>query len=314
MLRTAFLLAISLASAFKIVAVRFVQNPLVTPASSLTLGSNINGPSLIRVPAWVEHPMGRYYLYFAHHGGKFIRLAYANDLSGPWRVYEPGTLPLGEAHKCADHIASPDIHIDEAGRQILMYFHCPAGTPGSVEIGQQKTFIATSKDGIRFVADTQPLGPAYFRVFRWKGFYYAVVRGGGLLRSRAADAAFEEGPTLIPTDSSRILRHAAVDVTGNLLHVYYTRIGDRPERILVSEVRLSGDWRSWHASPPYTVLQPERTYEGADRPLEVSQPDDARGRVRQLRDPAVFREGRRKYLLYSIAGESGLAIAELKGR
>ena len=46
---------------------------------------NINGPSLIRVPSWVEHPLGKYYLYFAHHKGGSIRLAYADDPSGPWR-------------------------------------------------------------------------------------------------------------------------------------------------------------------------------------------------------------------------------------
>jgi hypothetical protein len=49
-------------------AVRLPGNPIVTPASSPTLGENINGPSLILVPSWVERPLGRYYLYFAHHG------------------------------------------------------------------------------------------------------------------------------------------------------------------------------------------------------------------------------------------------------
>ena len=38
---------------------------------------------------------------------------------------------------------------------------------------------------------------------------------------------------------------------------------------------------------------------------------DAPGRVRHLRDPAIYREGRQAYLVYSIAGESGLAIAKL---
>ena len=61
---------------------RLPQNPILTPASSNTIGTNINGPSLIRVPVWVNKPLGRYYLYFAHHAGKFIRLAYANQISG----------------------------------------------------------------------------------------------------------------------------------------------------------------------------------------------------------------------------------------
>ena len=46
-------------------------------------------------------------------------------------------------------------------------------------------------------------------------------------------------------------------------------------------------------------------------PLEPSKAGPAQVRVRQLRDPAVFREGAKTYLFYSVAGESGIAIAEL---
>lgn len=90
---------------------RFATNPLITPASSPTLGENINGPSVIRVPSWLPNPLGRYYLYFAHHAGTFIRLAYADDVQGPWRIYEPGTLHLEDAPAFYDHIASPDVHV-----------------------------------------------------------------------------------------------------------------------------------------------------------------------------------------------------------
>ena len=311
-MRHALPLLLLLVSGDPVRPVRLPGNPIITPASSPTLGDNINGPSLIPAPPWVERPLGRYYLYFAHHLGRFIRLAYADKLSGPWKIYEPGTLRLEQALRCSDHIASPDVHVDSLRREILMYFHCPAGSAGSVDISQQKTFLATSDDGIRFTADTQELGPAYARVFPWQGNYYAIVRGGGLVRSRDRRAPFEPGPVLIPRDSGRLLRHAAVDLEGDVLHIYYSRIGDRPERILRSDVRLSGDWSTWRAGTPVTVLRPEREYEGADRPLEVSQPDEARGRVRQLRDPAIYREGGRAYLLYSVAGESGLAIAELR--
>jgi hypothetical protein len=297
-------------------AVRFPQNPIVTPESSPSIGDSINGPSLIRVPSWVERPLGRYYLYFSHHAGKFIRLAYADQLSGPWTVHEPGTLRLADSPRCYDHVASPDIHVDDARREILMYFHCPSGgsvdSSGRVDINEQQTFLATSGDGLRFRAAAQPLGPAYFRVFRWGEYYYAIVRAGIVLRSRDMRTPFEPGPTLIGADAGRLLRHAAVDLRGDLLRVYYSRIGDRPERILVSEARLTADWWKWRASSPVEVLRPEKEYEGADRPLEVSMPDEAPGRVRQLRDPGVFKEGRTAFLLYSIAGESGLAISELR--
>ena len=54
---------------------RFSTNPLVTGASDASGGRNINGPAVMRVPAFVNKPLGRYYLYFGHHSGQFIRLA-----------------------------------------------------------------------------------------------------------------------------------------------------------------------------------------------------------------------------------------------
>ena len=42
---------------------RFSANPIVYPGLDGSLGSNINGPSLIKVPNWLPDPLGRYYLY-----------------------------------------------------------------------------------------------------------------------------------------------------------------------------------------------------------------------------------------------------------
>ena len=54
----------------------------------------MNGPSLLRVPDWVEKPLGADYLYFADHKGDRIKLAYADRLEGPWEIYEPGAIHL----------------------------------------------------------------------------------------------------------------------------------------------------------------------------------------------------------------------------
>ena len=62
---------------------RLNNNPIIRPNMDERMGSNINGPSLIRVPDWVENPLGKYYLYFANHKGRYIRLAYADRLEGP---------------------------------------------------------------------------------------------------------------------------------------------------------------------------------------------------------------------------------------
>ena len=55
----------------------------------------------------------------------------------------------------------------------------------------------------------------------------------------------------------------------------------------------------------------ERDYEGANLPLRASQRGIAMQPMRELRDPAVFEDDGKTYLLYSVAGEHGIAIAQL---
>jgi len=59
------------------------------------------------------------------------------------------------------------------------------------------------------------------------------------------------------------------------------------------------------------VLFPETEYEGSNLPLAPSQVGMTADHVRELRDPAIYREGERIYLLYTIKGEYGIAMAEL---
>ena len=58
------------------------------------------------------------------------------------------------------HIASPDVHVDEANHQIIMYFH---GLEGP---GFQHSRVATSADGIHFRAQEENIGRTYMRIFR----------------------------------------------------------------------------------------------------------------------------------------------------
>src|SRR3954451_6125818 len=131
---------------------RLIDGPIISPSLHPSIGVNIQGPSAIRVPDWVRGRLGDYYLYFADHKGRYIRLAYADDPAGPWTVHPPGSLHLEqsrflteppavgpeqlaafEAHYKArsapmshdllseittPHIASLDVHVDPAGRRI----------------------------------------------------------------------------------------------------------------------------------------------------------------------------------------------------
>lgn len=291
-------------------AVRLDANPIIRPNMLPgDEGGNINGPSLIRVPDWVANPLGRYYLYFAHHAGEHIRLAYANEPAGPWRIHPGGVLHLPQT-PCCGHVASPDVHVIDGSREVRMYFHGPVCDEGGKVLGQF-SFAARSADALRFEVGRHALGPSYFRVFEWGGWHYAICRGGRFLRSRDGLSPFEEGPNPFRFEHGLTLRHAGVQVRGDVLRVFYSRIGDAPERILLSEMRLTTDWRRWMASPPATVLHSQEQYEGADLPVRPSQGGLAIGRVHELRDPAVYEENGRTFLLYSVAGESGVAVAEL---
>ncbi|HUZ03079.1 MAG TPA: hypothetical protein VMU89_22265 [Thermomicrobiaceae bacterium] len=300
---------------------RFATNPIVRPNLDARMGDNVNGPSLIRVPDWLPQPLGRYYLYFAHHDGRFIRLAFADDLAGPWRIYTPGVLPLADSG-FAGHLASPDVHVDEECREIRLYFHGaddpsapgPRERPGVLPLpaggglAGQHTRVALSPDGLHFTARPELLGRPYFRVVRWRRWWLALGMPGVLSRSRDGLTGFAEGPTLFGPNQ----RHTALLLDGDTLSVFFTNAGDSPERILVSRIALKDDWHAWRASPPELVLEPATDYEGAGLPLEPSHRGLVAGPVRQLRDPCIFREGGHVYLLYAVAGESGIAIAELR--
>ena len=314
---------------------RLGDGPIISPQTDPSIGENIQGPSLIRVPDWIENPLGRYYLYFADHKGSYIRLAYADAVTGPWKVHAPGSLHLkdslfptdpppkpGEAElqrimadrmpgrrshdfvteATTPHIASPDVHVDDANRRIVMYFH------GLEGFAYQATRVALSENGIDFTARLEILGKTYFRVFRHGGMTYALAMPGQLYRSQDGLSGFEAGPVIFNPD----MRHAALLQRGDTMHVFWTQVGHAPESILHSTIDLSADWSRWKATEPEIVLRPEFPWEGTDAPVEPSIRSTAYGHVNQLRDPAIYEaEDGTVYLLYAVAGESGIALARV---
>ncbi|MDF7809454.1 hypothetical protein P4E94_18575 [Pontiellaceae bacterium B12219] len=126
------------------------SQPIIDESSFTALGiaddgHNIGGPSCIRVPDWVPmadraDPAARYYLYFSNHSGKYIRMAWAADIEGPWSLFNCGTandarvagrgvLDLGPSDeieftsadgiRVSGHIASPDVVVDHTNQQFM---------------------------------------------------------------------------------------------------------------------------------------------------------------------------------------------------
>ena len=314
---------------------------IIRPEMDARMGRNVQGPSMIRVPDWVRGALGRYYLYFADHKGSYIRLAYAASPEGPWRMHEPGSLDLRESlypteppvppldvsaakvdrlpgaappgtpgmlapelEASHPHIASPDVHVDHSMHRIVMYYHGLAG------YRTQRTRVAVSPDGVNFTPREALLGSSYFRVFAHGGATYAVVMPGLLMRAEDPFGPFEPGPDLFGDPNQR---HTALLKRGDTLFVFWTRVGDVPERILVSRVELHGDWRDWRAGPAEEVLRPEMEWEGARLPAGRSWRGAINIPVNQLRDPCILDRDGHAVLLYAVAGEAGIAIAELHG-
>ena len=149
-------------------------------------------------------------------------MAYADKVRGPWTIYRDGVLGLSET-RCRNHIASPDVHVLSDQGEIFMYFH-------GVTTDSQRTFRASSMDGLRFEASDDDLGPFYFRGFQHNRAWFAIAKttespgGGILMRSPDGKRRFERGPDIIPQQ-----RHVAVLKADTSLRIFFSRGKDCPE-------------------------------------------------------------------------------------
>ena len=328
-------------------------------------GGNINGPSLIRIPDWIS-PANRanrsavYYLYFGDHAGDYIRMAWAENITGPWHLYQVGSnvargnrgvldnggrdINVGNGIVIEEnHLASPDVHVDNENQRIIMYFHSGSSTFfNGNEMNGQFTWVATSPYGLDFNNRIEPvrLSTSYVRTFEHGNELYAFDNSASPKRALDADNPWEPPPNYysgatIPnlwdarsgnftqepieenlglSRSELRVRHTAVRVVDNQLQVFYTRRGDSPERVMLSTVNLNvGDFENWQFSfPPAEILSATSGWEGGQFEPEPSEASTAPDNVNQLRDPYVFEDSDGSlYLIYAGRGEDGLGIAAL---
>ncbi len=300
---------------------RLSESPLLCSVSHSKIGTNLNGPSVIKVPDWIPAALGTYYLYFAHHTGTFVRLAYADHLEGPWTVSDKEVLHLndtGFSHVpvalsdelnsrgmlLAPHIASPDVHVDDAQKKITMLFH------GLHRNGQQATRIADSNDGISFVEASGDVAPPYLRACRFGSGFLGISWGGEVFTSPKLGGPYLKGPALFerPNGPDLIPRHPMLVSDGKFVHVFYSLIGDCPERIWHLPSYPGDGWNNWRLGLPSIVLAPRLTWEGVDLPCKQSNVGPAWGLEHGLRDPCVFCD----YLFYVGGGESGIGVSRIE--
>jgi hypothetical protein len=270
-------------------------------------------------------------------------MAYSDALLGPWKIYSGGTLQLTHSGFLTEspemptnfstenssvgqlegfdphpeqseyiptrlddmvipHIASPDVHVDEENTQIVMFYH------GLEKFGTQSTRVAISTDGINFRSTSKVIGRPYFRQFKYKNTYYGMAMPGLIYKNTGNVDEYTEVKRLFPNK----IRHSGLFLTNNTLNVFYTLVGDIPERIYLSTIELSDDVSDWTESPPIEVTRPTLDWEGVNLPLQHSSRSAINMPVNQLRDPYIFKDNEDMYLLYTVKGEKGIGICRIE--
>jgi hypothetical protein len=138
-------------------------------------------PSVFHAGAYLDDPLGEWYLYLAPHDSPAgVMLMYADSLDGPWTEYEANPIIASEWAPYYDvsHVSSPDAIWNEEAGEIFLYFH------GENSV----TRYASSSDGVHFeygdvVVSNAMGGPdvtetSYARVFEHpdpgSGFNYGM--------------------------------------------------------------------------------------------------------------------------------------------
>ena len=288
-------------------------------------GININGPCLIRVPSFIKNPLGKYYCYFAHHAGKYIRLAYSDKIEGPYKIYKNGTLHIKDTTGF-NHIASPDVHIDCNKQQIIMYYHCPYNN----NITPQSTLSAISSDGLNFISNNSNIIYPYFRKFTYNNFDYGLAMKKDFKKHNTTEIPYfglswKSAPATNQKSVTAVLkkvnnnwieignilpfsRHACIMITDKI-YILYTTVGDNPEHIQICELLINRNNIQTNNSKKF--IEPDTEFEYDNIHSKPSVYGVTYDNVKELRDPYIFNENSNYYLLYTIGGEKGIAIAKI---
>ena len=156
-------------------------------------------------------------------------MAFSNNIAGPYTIFEGGVMHLKDSPG-TNHIASPDVHVDNIGKRIIMYYH-------SFYKDFQYTFSSISTNGLFFVSQKNKLGNYYFRVFKFNNEVYSISKGKntyGMIYKY-----YNKSWNIISDKFILNLRHTAILVQKKTIFIFYSLIGDVQESIYCSRLNLN---------------------------------------------------------------------------
>jgi len=213
-----------------------------------------HGPSIMRVPSWLPHPLGKYYAYFGHHKGQFIRLAYADAIAGPWTIYEPGVVPVRDTafyrpqpdppgtqtEQFYTHVASPEIYVDEANKRLVLWAHgwwtdgkpWPGGLRRRALGARQRLRPVHAVERVHRRLHFERQSPitkvSYLRVFPHDRYLYGLARSVSCCDRRIARRVRDRTESVRRRPVRRSRRHVATLVRGRTLYVFFPGSATRP--------------------------------------------------------------------------------------
>jgi hypothetical protein len=215
---------------------------------------------------------------------------------------------------------------------------------------KQPTYVLTSTDGVEWESplsssrnsennkntSTQENGLIFNDIFYLTapiklndGWFYVIgktqedsVGSTILCRSRSLIGPFERGPLL-----ARGMRHGDMHLimennTSKIL-IFYTLIGDAPERILLATLDMhDNNWESWRLFPGPTILTPTLEFEHGNSNVAIPSKAASEGcdAHAQFRDPSFLQDNSNDdddcchltgTLFYTIQGERAFAASHL---
>ena len=317
---------------------RLGDGPIIGPDADPSIGVNIQGPSLIRVPDWAREPLGAVLPLLRrsqgrlHPAGLRRRRDRAVDgarAGGAPARRQPIPDDAARGDRRAAGAAGRGLHVDLRDEQLVARTcsstrrrrtsrppTCTSMTPAAVRDvlprpggARRAGHPCGDVDRRRRVRRaTRGARPAVHAGVRARRDDLRADDARRVLRSADGLSGFEEGPTLFQPE----MRHSAVVVRGDMLHVFWTRVGDAPESILWSTIELTprlgrvGGDRTDRSAPARVRLG------GGRRPARAVERSTAYGTVNQLRDPALLRGGRSE--LPAVRRRGGVGHRARRGR
>ena len=306
----------------------FLLTPIIAPKESCP---NQNSPSPVRPRRWMHPDLQKYpiVIYYSSHvsrglsgGGGFIQVL-GGSSSKECSAWTKVNITLDLPQTICNSVHSPYITVDDDQQRLYMYAH---GHHCTGLGGKQPTLVLHSHDGVSWdIKDAHNvlLEELFYLTspVNYKGEYYALAKTQEspegsvmLLQSQSLEGPFVKGPIL-----ARGVRHCDVHIVGSVIYVFFTMIGDAPERILLATIDLAqGSPTSLHFLPGPTVLTPTYSHEHGNSTIAPSKmgPGSCTP-LSELRDPHFLPDENMSNgilsgsLFYTVQGERAFALARV---